>query len=204
VNCALIGGEMAEMPGFYQQKDYDVAGCIVGLVERNRIINGSQIDKGDVLIGLPSNGLHTNGYSLVRKILLEKENLKMDSYLDDLGCTLVEELLRVHRCYFNTIHSLLDQVSIQGMSHITGGGVEGNTKRILPGGRRLVIDWESWERPPIFGLIQSLGQVPEEDMRCTFNLGIGLIIIVHPDEEENVITLLKKEGCSPIRVGRIE
>ncbi|MFH1942170.1 MAG: phosphoribosylformylglycinamidine cyclo-ligase, partial [bacterium] len=135
--CALVGGEMAEMPGFYQKGEYDVAGCIVGIVEKDRIINGRSIQKGDVLIGLPSNGLHTNGYSLARKVLLEKAKLEVDTYMDALGRTVGEELLRVHRCYLPVVSPLLDAFEIKGMAHITGGGLIGNTKRILPDGLSL-------------------------------------------------------------------
>ncbi len=177
-SCALIGGEMAEMPGFYQKGEYDVAGCVVGVVDKQKIIDGSGIQKGDVLIGLSSNGLHTNGYSLARKVLFENSQYQVDTYIDELGTTIGEALLRVHRCYLPIVEPLLDRFTINGMSHITGGGIIGNTMRIVPEGLKLNIDWTCWERPPIFKLIQKSGNVPEEEMRKTFNLGIGYILFV--------------------------
>jgi phosphoribosylformylglycinamidine cyclo-ligase len=201
--CSLVGGEMAEMPGFYQTGEYDVVGCIVGLVEKDCIIDGSAIQKGDVLVGLPSNGLHTNGYSLARKVLLEMANFDVDTHVEELRCTVGEELLRVHKCYFNIVHPLLSKIEIRGMSHITGGGIVGNTKRILPQGRRLKIDWDSWDVPPIFRLIQKMGSVSDDEMRRAFNLGIGYILVVVPGDEENLIEALKAEGEAPIVIGDV-
>ena len=201
--CALVGGEMAEMPGFYQKGEYDVAGCIVGIVEKDRIIDGRSIQKGDVLIGLPSNGLHTNGYSLARKVLLEKAKLKVDTYMDALGRTVGEELLRVHRCYFPSIHPLLERFEIKGMAHITGGGLIGNTKRILPEGLGLDVDWDAWEVPPIFQMIQDLGNVSQEDMRRTFNMGIGFVVIIEEKNVDSVARALGESGEKPVVVGGV-
>ena len=201
--CALVGGEMAEMPGFYQTGEYDVAGCIVGIVEKDRIIDGRTIRKGDILIGLPSNGLHTNGYSLARKVLFEKEKLTVDTVVKELGRTLGEELLRVHRCYFSLVYPLLDRFEIKGMSHITGGGLVGNTKRVLPEGLRLDVDWDSWTVPPIFKFIQKNGNVPLEDMRRTFNLGIGFVLIVEEKDAESVMGALDESGEKVVVVGRV-
>jgi len=201
--CALVGGEMAEMPGFYQTGEYDVAGCIVGIVEKDRIIDGRTIRKGDILIGLPSNGLHTNGYSLARKVLFEKEKLTVDTVVKELGRTLGEELLRVHRCYFSLVYPLLDRFEIKGMSHITGGGLVGNTKRVLPEGLRLDVDWDSWTVPPIFKFIQENGNVPLEDMRRTFNLGIGFVLIVEEKDAESVMGALDESGEKVVVVGRV-
>ncbi len=188
--CALIGGETAEMPGMYGDEEYDLAGTIVGVVERAKIIDGKKVRKGDVLIGLRSTGLHTNGYSLARAVLFK--HFGLDSYLDELGSTVGDALLAVHRSYLRTVSSLLDAFPIHGLSHITGGGIVGNTMRILPRGRSLRIEWEAWERPPIFNLIQRLGEVPEKDLRRTFNLGIGLVVIVSHRQSDRVLDFLQK------------
>jgi len=203
VNCSLVGGEMAEMPGFYPEGEYDVAGCIVGIVEKNRIIDGRSIRKGDVLIGLTSDGLHTNGYSLARKVLLDKAKLKVNTYVEELGMTLGEELLRVHRCYFSSVHPLLDKFEIKGMSHVTGGGIVGNTKRILPEGLSLDIDWNAWTVPPIFKLIQEKGNVPDEEMRRTFNLGIGFVLILDEKCVDRVVQKIVKREVYPIITGKV-
>jgi len=202
--CALIGGEMAEMPGFYQKGEYDLAGSIVGVVDKNEVIDGNAIKESDILIGLHSSGLHTNGYSLARKVLFEHKNYKPDTYMDELGKTIGEALLAVHRSYLNVVKSFLGKIKISGMSHITGGGIVGNTNRILPKGLRLNIEWKNWEIPPIFRLIQNEGNVPEEDMRRTFNLGIGFIIIVRPEALSTTVSLLKEKGESPVIVGTVE
>jgi len=188
--CALIGGETAEMPGFYQPGEYDISGTMVGIVEEEQIIDGSKIQRGDILIGLPSNGLHTNGYSLVRKIFFDLHQLKIDDYIEELATTLGEELLRVHRSYRHQISALKDQPFLHGMSHITGGGIEGNTNRILAHDMKLKIDWESWPRLEIFHLIQQMGQLAEAEMRRVFNLGIGFIFIVDKHAVEQAMALL--------------
>lgn len=174
--CALIGGETAEMPGVYQIGDYDLSGTIVGVVEKSEIIKGDKITSGDVLIGVPSTGLHTNGYSLARKILLEKYKLK--ERIPSLKKTLGEELLSVHRSYLKLIKALKSKIEVKGLSHITGGGIIGNTKRILPKSLTLNIDWSSWGVPPLFKLIQTTGEINEDEMREVFNMGLGLVIIV--------------------------
>ncbi len=202
-NCALIGGEMAEMPGFYQKEEYDVAGCIVGIVEKSKIVDGSSIKKGNVLVGLSSNGLHTNGYSLARKVLFEEAGFETDTYIEELGTTIGEELLKVHRCYFNSVYPILGKIDIKGMSHITGGGIIGNTKRILPEGLNLKIDWRNWTISPIFDLIQKEGNVPDEEMRRTFNLGIGFILIVEEKNVDFLIEELKEHGENPLIVGEV-
>jgi phosphoribosylformylglycinamidine cyclo-ligase len=201
--CALVGGEMAEMPGFYQSGEYDLAGCIVGLVEKSKIIDGSRIKKGDVLIGLRSDGLHTNGYSLARKVLFEKAGYTPGSIVDGLEKTLGEELLRVHRCYLNPVTPLLERFDIRGMSHVTGGGIVGNTMRIIPDGLGLNVRWANWAVPPIYELIQKLGNVPEDDMRRTFNLGIGFIVIVKPTEADAVVAELEAKAEKPILMGEV-
>ena len=201
--CALIGGETAEMPGFYQPGDYDLAGCIVGMVDQKNIIIGKSIRKGDVCIGLPSTGLHTNGYSLARKVLFETAGLSVDDEMPELGSTVGEALLKVHRNYFPLVHPLLDRFEIRGMSHITGGGIVGNIRRVLPKGCSLAVDWGAWEVPPIFRLIQRLGGVPEEDMRRTFNMGIGYILIVGPKTADRLVSALKRKREKPVIVGEV-
>ncbi len=200
-NCALIGGETAEMPGFYQEGEYDLAGTIIGIVEKEKIIKGDKVKDGDILIALPSTGLHTNGYSLARMILLEK--FKIDEFIPELNTTLAEELLKIHRSYLKPISNLLDKFNIHAMAHITGGGIIGNTKRVVPETLKIKIDWNSWERPAIFNLIQRLGNVPEEDMRRTFNLGVGLILIVDKNEADKIISELKSLNESPFIIGEI-
>ena len=203
VGCSLVGGEMAEMPGFYQKGDYDVAGCIVGIVDKGKIIDGRSIQSGDVLLGLSSNGLHTNGYSLARKVLLDAAGFKVDTTVEALGRTVGEELLRVHRCYFQPVHPLLSQFEIRGMSHVTGGGLVGNTRRMLPEGLGLEIDWDAWETPPIFRLLQEKGNVPIRDMRRTFNMGIGYVLIVAPGVVHGVLEAIEVQGEAPVVVGKV-
>lgn len=200
-NCALIGGETAEMPGFYQEKDYDLAGMIVGVVDKEEIINGSHIKEGDVVIGISSNGLHTNGYSLARSVLLER--FKIDEYIEDLGCTLGEELLRVHRSYLHIIKDLIQFVKPSGFAHITGGGILGNTIRILPKNVSVVIDWDAWEIPAVFRLIQSTGNVEATEMQRVFNLGIGLVSVVGKDNVDSAMDLLLERGEQAYVVGEV-
>jgi len=202
--CALIGGETAEMPGMYGTNDYDIAGTIVGVVDETKVLNGKKVVKGDVLIGLPSTGLHTNGYSLARQVLLSKFSL--NTYVDELNRTVGDALLAVHRSYQPSIYPLIQQSigrGIHGLSHITGGGIEGNTRRVVPKKLRLSVDWYSWDRPVIFDLIQRIGKVPEEDMRRTFNLGIGLIMIVDHKNADKIITALEKKNEKPFVMGEI-
>jgi phosphoribosylformylglycinamidine cyclo-ligase len=202
--CALIGGETAEMPGMYETNDYDIAGTIVGVVDEMKVLNGKKVKKGDVLIGLPSTGLHTNGYSLARQSLLSKFTLS--TYIDELNKTIGDALLAVHRSYQPSLHPLLQQSiarSIHGLSHITGGGIEGNTMRVVPKKLGLGIDWDSWERPAIFNLIQHVGNVPEKDMRRTFNLGVGLVLIVDCKNTDTIKTALEKKNEKPFIMGEV-
>ena len=203
-NCALIGGETAEMPDFYQPGEYDISGTIVGVVDAEKIIDGSKIKRGDVLIGLPSNGLHTNGYSLVRKIFFDLNQFKIDDYIEELGCPLGEELLRVHRCYRKAILALKDQPFLHGMAHITGGGIAGNTNRILPRGMSLRLEWNSWEPLEIFHLIRQIGQVADEEMRRVFNLGIGFVFLVDKNEVDQANDQLRKTGEEPKIIGEVQ
>ncbi len=199
--CALIGGETAEMPGFYEPNTYDVSGTIVGVVERKDMITGEKIRKGDVLLGLLSSGLHTNGYSLARAALLRR--FALSDYVEELEGSLGDVLLRVHRSYLGIVTSLLKKFSVAGLSHITGGGIAGNTNRILPDGLSLRIDWKAWERPPIFNLIQRCGKVPEADMRRTFNLGIGLVLVVSKNDADAMATLIRKKGEECVVMGDV-
>ena len=204
--CALIGGETAEMPGIYQGEDYDLAGTIVGVVDRNRMFRRENVVAGDVLLGLPSTGLHTNGFSLARRALLVTHSL--DATPDELGGeTVAEALLKVHRSYLTPISRLLEKfvpgTDIHALSHITGGGIVGNTSRVLQAGLKLEINWDAWQRPGIFKLIQQCGQVPEEDMRRTFNLGIGLILLVSADRANDVEKALRADGEQVVRMGTV-
>jgi phosphoribosylformylglycinamidine cyclo-ligase len=199
--CALIGGETAEMPGLYREEDFDLAGAIVGVVDRKNILDGRRVRRGDVVLGLRSSGLHTNGYSLARSVLLERFTL--DEQMDELGSTLGEALLAVHRPYLKVVEPLFRRFRLHALAHITGGGIVGNTSRVLPGGRKLAIDWQSWERPALFRMIQKLGDVPEDDMRRTFNLGIGLVVIVAQNDADAVSALLRRRGEDPVALGDI-
>ena len=199
--CALIGGETAEMPGVYEDGVYDLSGTIVGIVERSRLVTGKRIKTGDVLIGLPSTGLHTNGYSLARAVLLAK--YAIDERVGELGTTLGEALLAVHRSYFKTVGAVMKKFEVKGLAHVTGGGIVGNTMRVVPRGLSLKIDWTAWERPPLFKLIERLGEVPELDMRRTFNLGIGFVLIVSRGTCDAVITYLRKMGESGRVIGEV-
>lgn len=199
--CSIIGGETAEMPGFYSEGEYDIAGTIVGVVDERRVIRGQRVSKGDLLIALPSTGLHTNGYTLARSALLE--HYPLDRHFVELNGTLGDALLTVHRSYFKAIYPLLSQFDIKGMSHITGGGIEGNTLRVVPKGLKLEIDWKSWKRPFLFDLIQATGDVPEDDMRRTFNLGVGLIMIVSPKQEAKLRASLRRRRERPFVIGEV-
>jgi phosphoribosylformylglycinamidine cyclo-ligase len=193
-DCALIGGETAEMPGFYADGEYDVAGFIVGAVDREHIIDGRSLTPGDALIGLPSAGLHTNGYSLARKIAFEMLALSIDAYVPDLGETVGQALLRPHRSYLPVIRPLLAERVIKGMAHITGGGITENLPRILPSGVTARIDRSAWPVPPLFRWLQEAGHVPVEDMYRTFNMGIGLILAVSDRKVQVTLARLEEAG----------
>lgn len=202
--CALIGGETAEMPGFYAEDEYDLAGFAVGVVERSRLINGSGLVDGDLLIGLPSSGIHSNGYSLVRKVLLEKAGWKLDRYVDELGHTLGEELLTPTRIYVKTILELLNECEIKGLAHITGGGIPENLQRILPSGLGALIDSSAIKVPSIFQLIAAIGEVEKLEMYRTFNMGVGYIITLSPMHCDKALNCLHAKGEKPILLGRVE
>jgi phosphoribosylformylglycinamidine cyclo-ligase len=201
--CALIGGETAEMPGFYAAGEYDLAGFIVGAVERRKMITGSQIRAGDVLLALPSTGLHTNGYSLARKLLFEEAGFAPDLYVPHLGCTVAEELLKVHRSYLAAIQTLHAAGLLKGAAHITGGGITDNTPRMLPTGLAAEIDTSSWKVPPVFELLRSLGNLPDEDYRRTFNLGVGMILAVAASKAAAASRLLERIREPHWKIGRV-
>lgn len=194
---ALIGGETAEMPSMYQKGEYDLSGTIIGVVEKDRILNGSRVEVGNILIGIPTNGLQTNGYSLARKVLLEK--FKVDDYVDEIGATIADALLAIHPSFLNLIMPLLDKEIINGVSHITGGGIVGNTTRILrKENMSLAIDWNSWDVLPIFKLIQKTGNISDEEMRYVFNLGIGMVLAVDKKHVDEVLEGLKSVNAKVI------
>ncbi len=203
-SCALIGGETAEMPGFYAVDEFDMAGFTVGVVEKNKLINGATIQEGDVLVGLKSSGLHSNGFSLARKVLLERANLKLDEQVEGIGKPLGEVLLTPTRIYVQPILALLQVMEIRGMAHITGGGLAENLQRILPPGLSAAIDRGSLDIPPIFKLIASLGNVPEAEMFRTFNMGIGFVLVVAPDQVNTLLMHLRMEGENPVVIGKVK
>lgn len=202
--CALLGGETAEMPGFYTKGEYDLAGTIVGVVSRGSILTGQAIENGDILLGVASSGLHTNGYSLARKVLLEMAQLPLDKTEADLGVPLGDELLKPHRSYALSILPLVEKNLIRGMVHITGGGFGGNIPRVVPDRCKTVVRKGSWDVLPIFDLISRLGNVPEDEMYLTFNMGIGLILAVADHSADEVERNLKSAGETVYRIGHVE
>ena len=202
--CALLGGETAEMPGFYGDGEYDVAGFIVGVVPRSKVIDGKAIVPGDVLVGLPSSGLHTNGYSLARRIAFDVAQLDVRAVVPELGRPIGEALLVPHRSYLPVIRPLLGNTLIKGMAHITGGGITDNLPRVLPAGTHARIVRSSWRTPAVFEWLQRAGDVPDADMLRTFNMGIGLILACSPDREGELIEALARAGESDaVRIGDI-
>jgi phosphoribosylformylglycinamidine cyclo-ligase len=201
--CALIGGETAEHPGDFALGEYDLAGFAVGVLEKNNIIDPKKITSGDVLIGLPSSGLHSNGYSLARKVLLEKTRLKLHQQIPELGRSLGEELLEPTRIYARIARRLFAEFPIKGCAHITGGGITGNLPRVLPKGRRAVLERGSWPVPPVFDLIQKLGGIHRDEMDRIFNNGLGLILVVDRKDAAGVQQVLKKMGEKSFLIGEI-
>jgi phosphoribosylformylglycinamidine cyclo-ligase len=202
--CALIGGETAEMPSFYKEGEYDLAGFAIGFVEKEKIIDGSDIKDEDKIIALSSNGLHSNGYSLVRKVLLEINNLDLNENYEALPGKLYEELLKPTRIYVKSINNIIDKFSIKGMAHITGSGLPGNIKRIIPDGLSAGIDLSDYKIPPIFKFIMKLGNVPLDEMYSTFNMGIGFIIIANLADEKAIIEQLIESGENAFEIGSIQ
>ena len=202
--CSLIGGDTAEMPGFYPEDEYDLAGFSVGIVEKQKVIHGSDIRKGDVIIGLASNGLHSNGYSLVRRLFFDFKKMSIDSNVPELGIKLGEELLKPTRIYVKALMTLRDNIEIKGMAHITGGGIPGNLPRILPEGIGANIRIGSWTVPPIFYLIQKTGNIVDEEMQRTFNMGIGYIMVVSKEVSQRTVSLLNAAGYKAFIIGNVE
>jgi phosphoribosylformylglycinamidine cyclo-ligase len=201
--CALIGGETAEMPGFYPDGEYDLAGFIVGVVERERIVTGKNVEIGDVVLGLASNGLHTNGYSLARKLLFEVAHYTPETYVNELKGKVGNELMRTHKSYWPAIKRLVDGECVSAMAHITGGGITENLPRVLPRGVAAVIEMGSWQVPPIFEHLQTLGNVPQDEMLRTFNMGIGMLLVVPAKKFKKAQSLLERAGEKAYTVGRI-
>ncbi|MBP6963437.1 MAG: phosphoribosylformylglycinamidine cyclo-ligase [Armatimonadetes bacterium] len=202
-DCVLLGGETAEMPGMYLAGEYDLAGCIVGVVDREKIVDGSKALPGDVLIGLASNGLHTNGFSLVRNIFLEKAKLRVDQFVPGLDMTLGEELLRPHRSYCRSVQAILGEFDVHGMAHITGGGFYDNIPRALPADCQAVVERRTFTPPTIFQLIQELGNVSDREMYRAFNMGIGFVLIVPKEDESAVLTRLAEMGETALYIGEV-
>ncbi len=201
--CALIGGETAEMPGIYTDGEYDLAGTIVGVVEKSRIINGAKVKAGDVLLALPSTGLHTNGYSLARKLLFETGGYTVDSQIEELGGTLGTALLATHRSYLKAIQTLMKADLLLAAAHITGGGISDNLPRVIPKSLAAAIDKSSWQVPPLFEMLRTLGNVPDDDWRRTFNLGVGMILTVPAKSVDKAVKALKRAGEKPWIIGEI-
>ncbi len=202
-DISLAGGENAEMPGVYCKGELDLVGSIFGVVDQSKYINGSTIKAGDVLVGFPSNGLHTNGYSLARSVV-SAAGRSYDEYLPELETTIGEALLRIHYCYLGEIRTLLENFETKGLAHITGGGIPGNVSRIIPDGLTAGINWGTWDEPPIFDLLRRWGQTPEDDMQSTYNLGIGLIAAFSPGEAEKVMEQFAEDLTKPVKIGIVE
>ena len=201
--CALIGGETAEMPGFYADGEYDLAGFIVGAVDRNKIITGKAVEVGDVLVGLASSGLHTNGYSLARKLFFETANYTPESYVNEIKGKVGTELMKTHRSYWPIVRRMVDADAVSAMAHITGGGITENLPRVLPKGTGAVIETHSWPVPPIFQHLQKIGNVPEDEMLRTFNMGIGMILVVPAKKFKKAQMILDRCGEKAYTIGRI-
>ncbi|SNR79873.1 phosphoribosylformylglycinamidine cyclo-ligase [Desulfurobacterium atlanticum] len=201
--CALIGGETAEMPDFYPEGEYDLAGFVVGIVDRDRYITGENIEAGDKILGIASSGIHSNGYSLVRKLFFEILSLGIDDELEELGGKVSDILLTPTKIYVKSVLELISNIEVKGLAHITGGGIPGNLVRILPEGRKAVIRKDSWEILPIFRFIQEKGNVPEDEMFRTFNMGIGMCAVVSPDNFKEAVAVLEQAGEKVFVIGEI-
>ncbi len=204
IGCALIGGETAEMPGFYQPGEYDLAGSIVGLVDRGKIIDGSRADAGDAIIGLASDGLHTNGFSLARRVVFEQARLRLGDPLGDTGRTVAEELLRPHRPYVAPVLDLLAHVDVKGMAHVTGGGFWDNLPRVLRPGVSARVRRGSWDIPPVFRYLQAAGGIEEREMYHVFNMGIGLVLFVAADAVDGAVARLRQAGEDARCIGEVD
>jgi phosphoribosylformylglycinamidine cyclo-ligase len=202
--CALIGGETAEMPGFYPPGEYDLAGFIVGAVERKKVLTGKNVQPGDMLLALPSAGLHTNGYSLARKLVFEVAKLQADTYVADVGNKIGAELLKPHLCYAPALKDIVARGWVSALAHITGGGIPGNLPRVLPTGVKAQIDLSSWPVPAIFKYLAKLGKMERDELLQSFNMGIGMILVVPPKNVKSLEAALKKRREKFFLIGRIE
>ncbi len=201
--CALLGGETAEMPGFYPDGEYDLAGFAVGVVERQKLVNGNGSQAGDSVIGLPATGLHSNGFSLARKIFFESVGWSLNSYIPELGKTLGEELLTPTKIYVRSVLNLLANITVRGMAHITGGGLPENVPRCLPPGLGVSLERQAWTVPPVFALLQRLGDVSQDEMFRTFNMGIGFVLVIAKDDTDRAMTILGEMGETPLLLGEV-
>jgi phosphoribosylformylglycinamidine cyclo-ligase len=201
--CALIGGETAEMPGFYPDGEYDLAGFIVGVVERERIITGKEVQIGDIILGMPSNGLHTNGYSLARKLLFEVGQYSSETYVNEIKNKVGNELMRTHKSYWPALKKLVDAQCVSALAHITGGGITENLPRVLPRGTAAIIELGSWPVMPLFEHLQALGNVSQEEMLRTFNMGLGMLLVVPLAKFKKAQSVLERVGEKAYTVGRI-
>jgi phosphoribosylformylglycinamidine cyclo-ligase len=201
--CALIGGETAEMPGFYPKGEYDLAGFIVGIVEKSRIITGEKVQPGDLLLGLPSNGLHTNGYSLARKLFFEVAHYSPETYVNDLKGKAGEVLMKSHKSYWPALRKLMDGELVHAMAHITGGGITDNLPRVLPKGTAAIVETGTWPVLPVFTHLQKLGNVPQDEMLRTFNMGIGMVVVVPANKFKRAQSVVEKLSEKAYVIGRI-
>lgn len=201
--CALLGGETAEMPGFYPGGEYDLAGFIVGVVERDKILTGKEVQPGDVLIGLQSSGLHTNGYSLARKLLFEVGHYSVDTYVNDIKGKVGNELMKQHKSYWPVVRRLVDGEAVSAMAHITGGGITENLPRVLPKGMGAIVETGTWPSLPIFDHLQKLGNIEQAEMMRTFNMGIGMVLVIPAKKFKKVQTILERAGEKGFTIGRI-
>lgn len=201
--CVLIGGETAEMPGVYMAGEYDIAGCIVGVVDREKIIDGSNVRAGDLVVGLASSGLHTNGYSLARKVLLDVAGLQLDQYIPEIGKVLADALLEPHRCYYPAMSEVMKDFDIHAIAHITGGGFYDNLPRVLPDDCQITLERRSWAVPPIFKFIQETGGISDFEMHRTFNMGVGLVLVVARHRAVEIVSKLEELGERAWLIGEV-
>jgi len=201
--CVLIGGEIAEMPGVYVSGEFDVAGCIVGIVDRQEIIDGSKVQPGDVIVGLASSGLHTNGYSLVRKVLFEDNDYQIDQYVPELGAVLGDVLLAPHRSYLKSVSAVMAEYEVHAMAHLTGGGFYGNIPRVFPTDCQVTLERRSWGVPPIFQFIQDKGGIDITEMHRTFNMGIGMVLVVAKERGMEITAKLNELGETATIIGEV-
>ena len=202
-SCALLGGETAQMPDFYAADEYDLAGFVVGAVARDRIIDGTAIRSGDVLVGLEASGLHTNGYTLARKIVFDVMGLGVNDELPGTGRTVGEELLAVHRSYLNVLRAPLDAGVVRGLAHVTGGGIPGNLPRVLPEGLGATVSYDAWEVPAVFQTLQEAGGVARDEMDRVFNMGVGMIVVVDPSDARGLVDAVSAGGIDAWTIGSV-